>query len=212
MALDVIFANINQDQIKKYTDYWSSIVPVSDREILQRWLFAFMSIRTTWTNNVRGYNAIKDYEDWIDNQDVLLMKLIESKCGMHNKRADILWKFAQDFLNNPEQFKKSESESWTTLRDKLVKRCKGIGIAKVSFTLEMCFPIEAEVVCLDTHMMKLYDMTNKRENYIKYLQSELDWIHRSKQLGTSPCITRAIYWDSIQKQQDSRYWSHVLEG
>ena len=216
MALDTVFNNISSQEIKHYTKYWKSIQPKTDEEIFKRWLFAYTSIHTTWQGNLRGYNAIKNFDEWIGSKQILSEKLFESKCGMHNKRTEFIWNFAQDFFANTKDFHKQKNESWIDFRNRLVKKCNGIGIAKVSFTLEMCFPTQAEVVCLDVHMLRLYEIPilkfGSKKDIEIYQNHEQDWIHRSKALRTSPYISRCIFWDKKQKQSDSRYWSWVLEG
>ena len=143
MSLDQLFNNIHQPEVKEYTKYWKSVAPKTDEEIFRRWLFAYTSIHTTWEGNVRGYNAIKNFDEWITDKDLLLQKLIESKCGLHNNRTEYIWDFAQGYLDNPKDYVKGKKENWIDFRNRLVKKCRGIGIAKVSFTLEMCFPDKA---------------------------------------------------------------------
>jgi hypothetical protein len=213
--VDQIFSSITSDDIKEYTRYWKSIAPKNNQDIFRRWLFAYTSIKTTWEANVRGYNAIKNFDEWIGDKELLRAKLIEAKCGLHNMRADYIWQFSEQFFGNNKDFRKNRTESWTQFRDRLVKQTKGIGITKVSFTLEMCYPDKAEVVCLDTHMLQLYGVNSQKFDVKSgkniYLQHEQDWITRSKELNSAPCITRAIYWDRKQNQENSRYWSYVLE-
>jgi len=215
MTIDTVFKNISKKEINDYTKYWKSISPKTDSEVLRRWLFAYTSIHTTWAGNVRGYNAIKNFDEWIDDKESLGQKLHDSRCGMQNKRQEFIWNFTQDFISNSKEFYQGKEETWIEFRNRLVNRCKGIGMAKVSFTLEMCYPSEAEIVCLDTHMIKLYGMieksfTSKKEK-VAYEKYEQDWIERSKMLSSSPYIARCIFWDKKQQQSDSRYWSHVLE-
>jgi thermostable 8-oxoguanine DNA glycosylase len=214
--IEQFFGTILPEQVKVYTDYWKSIAPDSDDEILRRWLFAFTSIHTTWESNVRGYNAIKNFEDWISDRELLRQKLIDSKCGLHNMRTKYIWDFATDFIDSPSEYHRKQEETWAEFRNRLVAKCKGIGMAKVSFTLEMCFPDEAEVVCLDTHMLQLYGISNRikfdgNAGRKIYTAHEDDWIDRSRTSGASPYIARQIYWDQKQNQPDSRYWSYVLE-
>lgn len=216
MTVQHYFESLTQPEIKTYNKYWKSVAPKTDDEVLRRWLFAYASIHTTWEGNVRGYNAIKNFDEWIDDRDLLGVKLFESKCGMHNKRQEYIWDFAQDFRNNVSDYKKQKNESWVDFRNRLTKKCRGIGIAKVSFTLEMCFPDKADVVCLDTHMIQLYNLKLQKfdggKGKLVYEEHENDWISRSKALRASPYIARCIFWDRKQGKCDSRYWSHVLEG
>jgi thermostable 8-oxoguanine DNA glycosylase len=214
-TLETIFASMSSDQISAYSDYWESVKPTNTLDIFRRWLFAYTSIHTTWEGNVRGYNAIKDIEKWSDNKENLRQLLIDARCGMHNVRTEYIWNFTSDFMSNTSDFHRSANETWTAFRDRLNARCKGIGITKVSFTLEMCFPNEAEVVCLDTHMMQVYGMKEVRNSgALKkvYENNEQDWINRSQSINTAPYIARCMFWDAKQGHTDSRYWSYVLES
>lgn len=213
--LETIFDNMTSDSIARYTDYWESIKPETSADIFKRWLFAYTSIHTTWEGNVRGYNNIKDFDKWIFDKETLRNLLIESRCGMHNVRTDYVWDFAHDFFNNTSDFLKADDETWTAMRDRLTNRLRGIGVTKVSFTLEMCFPNEAQVVCLDTHMMKLYNMDvvrNDGKHKKIYENNEQDWITRSNNVESAPYIARCMFWDNNQGHNDSRYWSYVLES
>lgn len=214
--LDTIFESITRQDIEDYTKYWQSVTPMTEADIFRRWLFAYMSIRNTWEGNLRGYNAIKDFEQWKDNKSTLDQILSDAKCGFHNKRTEFIWHFKELYFNDPSEFKKSDDESWETFRNRLVKVCKGIGVTKVSFTLEMCYPNSAEVTCFDTHMLRLYQAPSLKwdneKGYNVYRNIEQDWVNRSKNIGASPYVARCFFWDRNQNQQDSRYWSYVLEG
>lgn len=215
MSLDQFFSNVNPIEVKEASKYWKSVAPRTNEERFRRWLFAHTSIHTTWEGNVRSYNAIKDFEDWIDDKDLLLKKLTDAKAGLHNLRTEYIWEFTKDYFENPKEYSRA-NETWPEFRNRLANKLRGIGMAKVSFALEMCFPNEAELVCLDTHMLKLYDV--KRQNFHTpkgntiYQEIEQDWINRAKALKASPYIARCIFWDKKQNQSDSRYWSHVLEN
>lgn len=213
--LESIFANFSKSEIKAYNRYWKSIAPKTDDDIFRRWLFAYTSIHTTWEGNIRGYNAIKDFHQWVQDKDKLKSLLIESRCGLHNNRTEFIWAFKNEYFKNPKAFQKTRSESWVELRDRLMKQLKGIGIAKVSFTLEMCYPNSAEVTCLDTHMIQLYGLSvqgfDRGKGYQIYRHCEDDWISRSKEVGASSYVSRCMFWDKKQGKNDSRYWSHVLE-
>jgi hypothetical protein len=214
-TLETIFDSMTASDIAQYSDYWESIKPVSTADIFRRWLFAYTSIHTTWEGNIRGYNNIKDFDKWIFDKENLRNLLIDSRCGMHNVRTDYIWDFTKDFFSNTQDFIKTDSESWTEMRDRLTNRLRGIGVTKVSFTLEMCFPNDAKVVCLDTHMMKLYNMDvvrNDGKHKAIYEKNEQDWISRSANLQSAPYIARCLYWDQKQGHNNSRYWSYVLES
>jgi hypothetical protein len=97
-----------------------------------------------------------------------------------------------------------------------VSKISGIGLAKVSFALEMIHPNEARVLCGDIHQLRLYDMESLKYNKSRsgtdlYKKMERHWMVNCGKLGVPSYIARSIYWDDLQKKEDSRYWSFVLE-
>ena len=209
--------SLEQDRISRYEQYWNSITPTTNNEFFLRWLFAFTSIHSTWQSNVRCYNHIKNFEQWINNKSKLSELLILSRAGLQQNRLEAIWDFKNKFFENPNQFKKSSDESWFSLRNRLAKDLKGIGLAKTSFALELCYPNSVGVVCLDVHILRLLNMnilgykvsSNKDVN--EYTKGEEYWLEKTNKLNTSPYITRCIYWDDLQNHSDYRYWSKCLE-
>jgi hypothetical protein len=134
---------------------------------------------------------------------------------MHNNRAAWIGRFGADYWASPSRFQKTPVEPLWSLRDRLVGQIKGLGLAKLTFALEMIYPVDPalNITCLDVHMLRLYNHVklNGRATPTKYKQLEADWVGRSDGVGSSPYVTRMAYWDKIQGQPDSRYWSHVFE-
>jgi endonuclease III len=154
MNFEDVFSFKHLDKITKYEEYWQSISPTNSNEIFKRWLFAYTSIHSTWQSNVRSYNHIKNFEQWLNDKSKLAELLYISRSGLHNQRTENIWDFKNKFFENPDSFEKSSSESWIDLRNRLAVNLKGIGLAKVSFALELCYPNNVEVVCLDVHMLR----------------------------------------------------------
>ena len=216
-TLNTLFGCFEQSKISMYSSYWNSITPQSDGEIFKRWLFAFTSIHSTWQSNVRCYNHIKNFEQWIDDKEKLSYLLYISKGGCHNQRTENIWDFREKYFENPDMFKKSGNESWVDMRNRLALFLKGIGLAKTSFALELCYPNQAEIVCLDVHMLRLLDMNTNgyrkesKRDIEAYNTGEKVWMDCSIKIKSSPYITRCLYWDINQGQNNSRYWSSCLE-
>lgn len=208
--VDSFFESIQPEEIKFQYDYWKKLKPINDSERFQRFLFAFMSVHTSWESNIRGYNLIKDWWTWMNQWDNLKEKLIESRVGLHNNRLRFISEFTLKFWSNPSNFDRGFNENWNGFRNRIVKEITGLGLAKSSFAIEMIYPDEAEVVCLDTHLFQAYglDQTKHRK---KYDLLENHWVKNSAKKDLPPYIARCIYWDRKQEKSDSRYWSHVLE-
>ena len=214
---DIFFATFPQDKIVSYKEYWESVRPQNTSDIFRRYLFAYCSVHTTFQGNVKGYQAIKNFDEWIDDKDILQDKLHKSGVGLHNNRTKYIWDFKDKFWSNPKDFYFTTKKGHVKKRDAIVNKINGIGLAKVSFALEMIHPNEARVLCGDVHQLRLYDMEKLKYNKSKsgtntYKKMESHWIINCGKLKVPSYIARSIYWDDLQKQTDSRYWSYVLEN
>lgn len=210
-ATEKFFSTLSQHEVKNYKKYWQSIAPTDDVGRFQRWLFAFMSVHTTWASNVAGYKALKDWTSWFNKWDILEQKLAEAKVGLNNNRFRFLKNFALDFWSNPAEFNRKSGETWAQCRDRLEKRILGLGFAKVSFAFEMIAPLEAQVSCMDVHLYRAYGLDQQRDSRLGRT-IEAHFVQMSKLWNCPPAIARAILWDRKQNQPDSRYWSYVLES
>ena len=205
------FSSIRDKEISDYTNYWSQLQPRFIDEAFKRYVFAFLSVHTTWENNCKAYNILKDFNKWKDDEALLHKKLVQSRVGMQNNRTKYLNKFIKDFWSDQAKFVvKEDIDSWTEWRDRLVKSILGLGKAKVAFALEMMYPVEAQVACMDTHLFQVYGLD--QSNNSKYYNTiEAEWVDRSNKRGLAPYMARCLYWDKNQNRKNSRYWSKVLE-
>jgi thermostable 8-oxoguanine DNA glycosylase len=213
---DIFFETFPRDKVVKYKEYWESVRPQNNDDIFRRYLFAYCSVHTTWKGNCAGYEAIKDFDGWIDSKETLREKLHKSGVGLHNNRTNYIWDFSTKFWANPKDFYLTTKKYHVKKRDSIVTKITGIGLAKVSFALEMIHPNEARVLCGDVHQLRLYDMETLKYNKSRsgtdlYKKMERHWMINCGKLGVPSYIARSIYWDDLQKKEDSRYWSFVLE-
>lgn len=207
--VEKFFHSISKDEINRHIDLWSEISPSSSEEIFKRYLFAFLSVHTSWEINRKAYMNIKDWYNWISNKETLRQRLIESGVGLHNNRSDYILTFSQDFWQNSQKYQKQENESWKECRDRIEKNIKGLGLAKSSFALEMIYPLSANVVCLDTHLFRFYKLDQTKDR-IQYKKIESHWTIWAKMFNVPSYIARAIYWNRNQNQKDCRYWADVF--
>jgi hypothetical protein len=206
------FRDISNSDATRYVDYWDGLSARTDAQLFRRFLFAYCSVHTSWEVNISGYKAIKDFEAWKGSHHGLRTRLIQSGVGLHNNRAAWIDGFSDDFWSAPGQFKRGYRESWGAYRNRLEARILGLGPAKVSFALELAFPLEAEVLCLDVHMLRAYGVMDQSKLKVgQYERLEADWIGRARAAEMPSYIVKQIHWDRKQERADSRYWSHVLE-
>jgi hypothetical protein len=208
---NAFFQSLSADEIARYKTYWASVAPENDSEKFQRYLFAFMSVHSTWESNVKGYQAIKDWTQWFNAPDKLKTLLEGCGVGLYNQRHAFLETFTKHFWTGLKKFNKLSTESWTEYRNRLEQSIDGLGKAKVSFALELMHPLESQAICMDTHLFQLYGLEQKRDKS-QYEIIEKHWIEMSKCWNIPPAIARHLWWDKNQSKPDSRYWSYVFEN
>lgn len=205
-----VFAGLNDASLYHYERYWQGITPQNNADRFRRWLFAFCSVHTTWEGNIRGYEALRDLA-WLGDDKNLRGRLQRSGCGLYNNRTRFISKFSAEYWAQPEWYLPQKDEAWRACRDRLEQSIVGLGLAKTSFALEMIAPTHAKLTCLDVHMLRLYNQKPEKLRPRDYMKCELDWVQRSYDIGAAPYVARTVWWDQMQGQRDSRYWSKVLE-
>jgi len=212
--VDKFFNSLNSKVVERETEYWENLTVKNDAEYFARWVFAIMSVHTTWESNVHGYNvAMKDLS-WTISKDALKQMVIDARVGMFHRREKGLWQLAQKFRSNPKQFYKKKNETWQECRNRLVGTIYGLGSAKTTYALALGFPTEAELCCLDVHLFRFmgHDQNKQGKNLKQYQEIEDEWLERCETHGVAPNVAREIYWNKVQERRNSRYWSYCLES
>lgn len=208
-----VIASIDVKVHNEYVDYWNTVVrPKTDVAAMRRWFFAFASVHTTWKGNIELYKALKA----VTADDVSVEDLAEivkrSRAGMHSVRSKAITRFMSQFWADNSTLRKPPTNGlWVPYRNQLVKDLYGLGMAKTSFGLELCWPTEAGVVCLDTHMFQLYGLDQADANQATYLAVERHWIDRCAERKLLPTICRHVFWDTLKGRSSTHYWAHVFD-
>lgn len=205
------FAECSNSDAVRYVEYWGDLTARTEAEFFQRFLFAFCSVHTSWESNVNGYMAIRDFGSWLGDRDKLWTRLKLSGVGLHNNRTRFIGDFADLYWRVPHLFRRRPREPWHLYRDRLEANILGLGHAKTSFALELAFPLEAEVLCMDVHVCRLYGRTDQQLKRGEYQRYEHDWVARARAAELPSFVVKQSWWDQKQSRADSRYWSHVLE-
>lgn len=215
--MENFFKSITDDELLNETSLWKNLIPLSSEEKFLRWIFAFLSIHTTWEANVTAFNNLKDLS-WITDKVVdynLLLKILtESKVGLQNNRSKAITSFTEMYLDNPEKYDLSNKS--ITYRHQLINEINGIGITKISFVSEMHSPLRIDsYFCIDTHMLRFFSKSDiklkTKSGQKEYIELESYWHTQCKQYNIPSFIARSIYWNRIQKQSTSNYWAYCLK-
>ena len=208
--VESFFSSLTDKEIKFQTGYWGALKPINDTERFQRALFAYTSVHTSWKSNISAYSLIKDWWTWINQWDILDQKLRQSGAGLYNNRVRFIKDFTAKYWSNPNNYHKAQQETWTEYRNRIEKTIVGLGMAKSSFFIEMLYPTEAEITCLDTHLFQLYGL-NQTKHAKMYQAIEAHWVRMCFEYNVPCYVARCIYWDRKHGYENSRYWSYVLE-
>ena len=201
--VDKFFSSLSSSLVEKETKYWEELTIRDDAEYFDRWVFAIMSVHTTWESNVRGYNDAMSDLSWTI-----------ARVGINFRRNKGLWQLVQKFRSNPKQFHKKKGETWQECRNRLVGSIYGLGLAKTTYAIALGFPTEAQLCCLDVHLLRFmgHDVKKGHASSQKvYEQMEDEWLERCERYDVSPNVAREIYWNKVQNRRNSRYWSYCLE-
>jgi hypothetical protein len=206
-----IRAAAESPSLPEYRAYWNTLAPRNDADFFRRWLFAYASVQTDWRRNVLIYRRLAEPDASFQPEDVARL-LREIGAGMITVRTEGLSRLHRDYWRNPAAFRPAWGEPFAACRDRLVELVHGLGIAKVAFVLELCYPLACEVVCLDRHLLRLYGCDgNSGVSDGTYRAAEAHWIRTCRRHDIPCALARHIYWDGVQGQRDTRYWSHVFE-
>ena len=211
MDISAFFASLTEDEIKRHKNVWQELRPKNEPDRFLRWLFAFCSVHTNYQSNMAGYNMIKEWYEWMNRPEALMDRIKLSGMGLYNNRTKFLIQFAIDYWSNADFFRKSEDETWTDCRNRIVEKISGLGMAKVSFALEMIYTEECEVFCADTHLFQAYGLDQKLHSR-EYERIEKHWIQLSKIWNVPSAIARAIYWNRKKQENDCLYWAKVFKA
>ncbi len=129
-------SSICPKDVAPYLRYWAGLMPQRPRDFWLRWIFAYMSIHTTWECNVRGYLTIANLHEAFSRKQ-LSTAIKKSGTGLYHMRTKGIWDFTQRFQQTPKSFTPELGEKMVPYRDRLAKELYGIGMAKTSFVFEM---------------------------------------------------------------------------
>lgn len=207
--------SLDVERAKGYETYFETMRPETQEDIFRRWIFAYASVHTSWKYNVALYNNLKDLT-WVGDKQDLHDRIVDSRAGLHNNRTKFIHAFSGFFYDHPGWFLRSPWETWFEYRDRLMEHTPGLGIAKTSFALELVHFHDTATVCFDTHQLQLYGLTTKQiqtkgYNLKTVKKMEQHWVHTCKTFDISPVTARWLYFDDRQGEEDSRYWSHVID-
>lgn len=201
------------EMCEHYGNYFDSIAPVTPHDVFLRYLFAYTTVNLSWQSSVRLYTGLAALQ-WPAREPEIRDVFIAARAGFHDTRPRYIADFASKYFQaaNHLRFMHRPSQSWTEFRHRLDKDILGLGLIKISFTMELCYPQDSEIVCLDRHMLNriFHKDPTKTCSIAQYEYYEQQWVQCCRHYGQAPAVVRLAYWDHMQGRQSPDYWAHVF--
>lgn len=227
MKVSTIVASITDEEIEKYTKYWKLLKPITHQQISNCFIFAFLSIRTTWRKNVHGFelwgndkiiNIVKAVHNTPDEDPTKEAKVrtlnamvAALQTGLQGQKLSSVQSFLELTKDDFNAVLKKEDESWDTYRNRISDAIRYLGITKSSFAIELLYPDEAGVVCIDTRMVNMFGYKGMHLGPKKYREIEKEWVAYSETRGVAPAIARHIVWSRESPSGNCTDWSNCLD-
>ena len=204
------FNDLDTATVERYIEDWTDLSPKGANDISNRWKFSYCTMNTAWERSCEQFETIR-HTNGIIPKAMLMEKLAQSSGGMWESKSNGIHHFSLLWWKNRDIF--TPTDNWQDWRNSLIDTLVNIGQAKISFAIEMTHPLTAQCLCLDRHMLRAFgwDDHGKSPTLSQYIHYEDYWLNQSDKHNIPPVISRNIYWDRIQQQQNSYYWAHVIK-
>lgn len=195
--LDESFKNITEAEYNQVKEELVKHKPKTDKARLNRVIFAHLSVQQTCKANTKSFRYIKENADDNSFKDLQSSLVMVNNCcaGLNNMRAKGLWLSHKIHKEDSSFLSKRDGESWKECRSRLNGQLFGINLAKISFALELMYPSEAKVVCLDKHLLTQFGHPAgrpiKQQEYYDYETYFLDLCSKYNYL---PAVAREVIW------------------
>ena len=202
------------DRCEHYSNYFGRIEPVTPHDMWRRYLFAYTTVNLSWQSSIKLYAGL-DRLEWPASEEDIRNAFIAAKSGFQNTRPRFIADFAARYFKgiNFLKFQHKPGRDWVEFRQALDNEILGLGMIKISFTMELAYPQETRIVCLDRHMLARIFHTDPTSNVAggQYLHYEHLWVQTCRDYGAAPGIARLAYWDLMQGRDSPDYWAHVFK-
>lgn len=200
--------------LSSYNEYWQKLKPDTDERYMDCWVFSAMSYLNTWQNNVSSYRYLKNLGYPLNRfgKAGLLEHVKAAKCGIYERRFESIWAADCRLWDGSKVLYPQPGEDLISFRGRLRDYIPGLGMAKLSFVIEMLYPTSSEVICLDRHGLRAYGLKDGASVSEKfYAELEAHWCGTCKELNIPAPLARHVMWDQMRNKWNTRYWSYILE-
>lgn len=215
--LNQLFGNITLKDVAQYRAYWETINPTDEYQIYLCWLYAMVTVNMSEKKSTPIFEDLADLSYRPLNQTDVRNVFVRHRAGMHNMAAEAISEFSMSYWANPGYFRAAAAAN-AIERDRLLKKytdrgLKRIGFTKMSFLIELLYPLSANVVCIDRHVARWFEVNAKKINRKSYIFLESHWLGLCQHYNVPSPLARHILWDKCQESLRTKTQiSHDLES
>jgi len=197
------FARANR---QRYLDFGAFITPCdfTTEEVFKRLAFSILSVKTPFD---RACGAFAKVMKLPARERVHKRSLMRATDDVMYRTVKVralqeAWKLA---LQDPSQFKRREHEPWHDYRMGL-ERLHGLGKAKATFAACLLYPLDADLACLDTWMLKQFGLDarlNGRMSWDQYQAVEEKVRAHARRWKVGTFIAQWMIWDHARGSIES---------
>ena len=194
------YAGINRG---KYLGFASGIVPeeYTKEEIYKRLVFSILSGQTPFDRACLAFSAVLKLTEKQRGNTRTLARVV--KGCMYVKVKSLACKRAWE-LAGPALLRQ-EGEDWHTYRVRLTG-LHGLGKAKASFAACLLYPLEADLACLDTWILKQFGLPPEKNGHLTWEEYEhvegRIRVH-AKRWHVPTFVAQWIIWDHARRTVES---------
>lgn len=197
-----LYARANKD---RYSDY-AAFITLSHwntEEVFKRLAFSILSVQTPFDRACGAFSRLMKLDKLSRGSRTRVSQAIDGVMYRTVKTRGLVNAWF-DCQNNPRQFEKQPAESWDTYRRRLTK-LYGLGKAKASFAACLLYPLEADIACLDTWILKHFGLEQKngRLSWDEYLACEALIRSHAQRWQVSTFLAQWLIWDHARGNVES---------
>lgn len=186
----------------KYLGFARFIEPTdyNAEEVYRRVAFSILSVQAPFDLGCAAFNTVAGLS-WHARENYDILKAaVGSLIYQEVKATGLLLAAGQCAKSNGHTlYLKAEPETWDTYRRRIARTVYGLGKAKGSFLACLLYPLQADIACLDTWILRRFGFPPEKNGHLtweEYLGAEKQIRKLAQKWDVSTFIAQWIIWDA----------------
>lgn len=191
----------------KYLAFARYIEPTdyNAEEVYRRVAFSILSVQTRFDLGCAVFDTVAGLS-WADRGNYSILKAAVKPLIYQEVKATGLLIAADKCQRGQSFYLRNEVESWDAYRRRLARTVYGLGKAKGSFLACLLYPLQADIACLDTWVLKRFGFPPEKNGHLtwpEYLIVEKEIRKLARKWDVSTFVAHWIIWDTDRGEVQS---------